>query len=527
MPIQYGNEVTDGSTLKFQVCIVGAGAVGITIAKELYKKGKSVVVLESGIVNEYKAPFETPRNYDPLVGVLDEGNINKFINKARPGFLTSSRTRCYGGSTNCWGGWIRPLDPYDMKDWIISYSDLPYKDALELVQLQNLEDFDKPSVWIKRLQSYLELEDQRATFDSERLNKCGLKTAVIQQQTDEVLRNFQQQFGWLFEDNNGNITLIRNGTALEFVDISSGVPASFNKLCCGTLDPKTAKAGTKFFIQANYFVLAMGGLEITRFLLINQQKFKSSIPLSNANIGKFYMNHPRVSNCIKGGIPLSKPAEASKFNTFYGQASPIFERRNNLVQAYIVPTEQSINRQKGPLNFRLQVGVLGAPDQNNLYPAYAEINFEQSPNEKSIISVPTENNTVDLFGQLKLKIDWNFNDVDKETYTRAMDFFADFIVNQMHGKISAVKPWDEVNNWPPLPPDPNDNEFYTGDHHLGTTRMALGTSGVVTSTGLVQNSQNLFICSTSIFPTGGWANSTLTLLALAIRLGKLINGFKS
>ncbi len=122
MPIKYGNEVAVGGTLSYQVCIVGGGAVGLTMAKEFYKRGKSVVVLECGIENRYKSSYETPRNYDPLVRELDEGKINPFIMRAQLDFLTLSRTRCYGGSTNCWGGWIRPLDSYDMKDWPIEWS---------------------------------------------------------------------------------------------------------------------------------------------------------------------------------------------------------------------------------------------------------------------------------------------------------------------------------------------------------------------------------------------------------------------
>lgn len=523
MPIKYGNEIADGSNLNYEICIVGAGAVGITLAKELYKGGKSVVVLESGIENRYMGRDQTPRNDDLRVMELDEGKTNPFIVKARPNFLTSSRTRCYGGSTNCWGGWIRPLDPYDMKDWPIQYSDLPYSDAMKLVQLQNFEDFDDPAIWIKRLQPYTAPADERAVFDADKLNKSGLKSVVIQQQTDEVYLNFQWQHGWIFEDKTGNITLIRNATATEFDEVTGDIDSRFSKLTCGALDLSTGKKGKQFYISAQRYVLALGGLETTRFLLLNQDKFKSSRALNNQNIGKYYMNHPKVSNCLKARIPLDQPAKAIQFNNFYGTASPIYERRNCHIQAFVVPTEQSIDKKNGPLNFRLQAALLTSPNKDG-YPIIAEINFEQSLNEKSVISIPKDDNDVDLFGKRKLKIDWNFTDVDQKTYTRAIDNFEKFLINEMGGKVTELKKWDEVNNWPPLPKDPDDREFYTGDHHIGTTRMSKSDlSGVVDTTGRVYQSVNLFICSSSVFPSGGWANSTLTLLALTIRMARWLS----
>ena len=57
-----------------------------------------------------------------------------------------------------------------------------------------------------------------------------------------------------------------------------------------------------------------------------------------------------------------------------------------------------------------------------------------------------------------------------------------------------------------------------GFHHLGTTRMASDPkSGVTDSFGQVHGLANLFVAGTSLFPTAGWANPTLTMLALALR----------
>jgi choline dehydrogenase-like flavoprotein len=58
-----------------------------------------------------------------------------------------------------------------------------------------------------------------------------------------------------------------------------------------------------------------------------------------------------------------------------------------------------------------------------------------------------------------------------------------------------------------------------GKHHMGTTRMHRDAAqGVVDPDALVHGTSNLFIAGSSVFPGGGFANPTLTIVALAIRL---------
>jgi choline dehydrogenase-like flavoprotein len=56
-------------------------------------------------------------------------------------------------------------------------------------------------------------------------------------------------------------------------------------------------------------------------------------------------------------------------------------------------------------------------------------------------------------------------------------------------------------------------------HHMGTTRMGEGpTEGVGDREGQVFGISNLFVAGSSVFPTGGTAGPTLTIVALALRL---------
>ena len=65
--------------------------------------------------------------------------------------------------------------------------------------------------------------------------------------------------------------------------------------------------------------------------------------------------------------------------------------------------------------------------------------------------------------------------------------------------------------------------MHGGNHHLGTTRMASDPkAGVVDADCRVHGVANLYIAGSSVFPTGGCANPTLTIVALALRLADYI-----
>jgi len=97
--------VDEGYVVEATVCIVGAGVAGITLALEMNRLGIDTCLLESG---GYKADDETRDLY-------------RGENAGLPySFADGSRSRFLGGSSNCWGGWCRPLDPWDFdkREWV-------------------------------------------------------------------------------------------------------------------------------------------------------------------------------------------------------------------------------------------------------------------------------------------------------------------------------------------------------------------------------------------------------------------------
>ena len=82
----------------YDICIVGAGVAGITLALDLAARGRRVLLLEAGDI------FLTDESQNIYIGE----------NIGRPYFdLAASRLRYLGGTSNHWSGWCRPLDAWD------------------------------------------------------------------------------------------------------------------------------------------------------------------------------------------------------------------------------------------------------------------------------------------------------------------------------------------------------------------------------------------------------------------------------
>jgi choline dehydrogenase-like flavoprotein len=105
--------------LSFDICIIGAGAAGITLARELAKQPFKVGLVESGAFE----PDESQQLYDGETS----GSIPADLR-----YLSTSRMRWFGGTTNIWTGWCRPLDELDFEPrpwvnhsgWPISWAEL-------------------------------------------------------------------------------------------------------------------------------------------------------------------------------------------------------------------------------------------------------------------------------------------------------------------------------------------------------------------------------------------------------------------
>src|SRR6185437_16163317 len=109
--------VPNGAKVTADLCVVGAGAAGISLCLQLANTSLSIALIESG-----------GQEPDPATQQLAAGE-----NTGLAYFpLDSARLRCFGGTTAHWGGYCRPFYDIDFEErswvphsgWPIRRSDL-------------------------------------------------------------------------------------------------------------------------------------------------------------------------------------------------------------------------------------------------------------------------------------------------------------------------------------------------------------------------------------------------------------------
>jgi choline dehydrogenase-like flavoprotein len=131
---------------------------------------------------------------------------------------------------------------------------------------------------------------------------------------------------------------------------------------------------------------------------------------------------------------------------------------------------------------------------------------EQSPDRSNRVMLQEQ---TDDYGQRKIKILWRWNELDLRSIRQAQKIFREELPA---AGIGAFVPVEETVGSQP-------RRFDSPHHFLGTTRMHDNPrNGVVDADCRVHGVPNLFIAGSSVFPTGGYANPTLTIVALALRL---------
>ena len=146
---------------------------------------------------------------------------------------------------------------------------------------------------------------------------------------------------------------------------------------------------------------------------------------------------------------------------------------------------------------------------------YLMARAEQAPNPDSRVTLSTE---IDALGSRRAQLNWQLSELDKRTVLELARAMGREFSRLNLGTLETM-PWLEDGS-PQWPVDATvGNHPIGGYHHMGTTRMSNAASqGVVNANCTVHGYRNLHIAGSSIFTTGGWANPTLTILALCHRL---------
>lgn len=495
----------------FDLCIVGAGAAGLAMAQRLIGSSLRVLVLSSGSASDRGRPT-APRQS------IYRGTVGPFLSKVDPIFLDRSRLHMHGGTTNHFGFWSRPLDPIDLMAregyrpaaWPLSADDLaPYYQATHAFGHFGPYNYEDIPFWEQVLfgQCFAPQADD------------ALQGAIMHAQYEESLHDFQVQFDHALR-NAPNITVLFNAHLLQIE--STPNRDHVERLVCNTLED--GKAGRRFYVQAGRYALAMGGIETVRLL-------KLSGDLGNnqaGHLGRGFMVHPLITSAMR--VRFERAVTPSVRNFFRDQqvrlqanasggythiTAPLVNPEDVLTYdvfnawGVLVPTAAALAKENIG-NFRL-ILRFEQPDE-----AVVNINWEQVPNEASEITLhPTQ--TDPIFGQAVTHLDWRLRDEDKHTAVRALALAETYLRQRGAQQVELIPDLSgDAEQWTFAP---NEGALATGDHHMGALRMATQPAqGIVTPDSRMHNVDNLYIAGCSVFPTGGFANPTLTIVALALRL---------
>jgi choline dehydrogenase-like flavoprotein len=481
------------------------------------------------------------------------------LDPERHGPLDQYRRRRFGGTTDVWGGRCAPFDPIDFENrqhvpwsgWPINRRDLDPYYALAHVYCD--------------LGEYT-YQANEALHDSAPVIGAGFRESGV---LSEFVWRFSlpTDFGRAFWNSLSaawNVKVCLHATALQLRTSSDG--ESIDRLEAG------APGGKRFTVKAEYFVMATGGLEAARLLLLSRDGGTHGIGNARGLVGRFYISH------ITGdlGRVAFTPDAAAQMSNYFRTKDLVYCRR-------ALSISEQKQRQERLLNFRAIVshpppadpshrsGVLSAmylakkyladripleyskelsdmtPTQKfsvhcrNIVTDWREVagfaavwmkkrilsrrklpsvvhknkssiytlhfDAEQAPNPESRVML---SDSRDEFGLNRLKVDWRCTQQDIDSVVRSAALVAQVLRESGVGQCDF--------NPERLGPHIS-RHTGVGSHHIGTTRMADSpTAGVVDGNCKVFGVENLFIASSSVFPTSSFANPTLTIVALAIRL---------
>jgi choline dehydrogenase-like flavoprotein len=509
-------EVPSGSVLRVDLCVIGGGAAGVTISRELANTSQTVVVLESGGIE-----------IDERTQALAEGES---VGEPYHVPLDASRLRLVGGTTNHWAGVCRPLDAVDFAsrpgrpgtEWPISRTELEpwYARAHEVIQISY--DYDWRS-W-----------QQRFGLTPSVIETDILQTEVVQIALES--RSTPRRFGdmYLAElEQAPNIQFCTWANVAELDSDQNGGRVTGVEVA--TLD------GNRWRVEARAFVLAVGGLETPRLLLASGGADSKVLGNNHDLVGRYFMEHIQVLDMASLVVarpldelllytPIVSPAEPGRPEQLVqGELSltPTAVDQNALLASDIVvvprdldPSESGEERTIRPVDVSR---LLERVEDEALVVANVLVGAEQRPDPESRVRLSRER---DALGMPKLELDWRVGRDDRESVVRSLMLMAMELGRLGIGRL-RLAPRGESHSLAislaggegDVPDELLDFPVGGGNHHMGTTRMHDNPrQGVVDSSCRVHGVENLYIASTAVFPTGGSAPPTNTLIALSLRL---------
>ncbi len=537
------NSIAQGSRLRADLCIVGAGAAGISLALALERSGLDIVLLESGAERE-----------DAATQALYAGTVADERLHSAP---DTYRVRRFGGSTTLWGGRCMPMDPIDFerRDYVPD-SGWPFDEAAL-------------SPYYERANRLCEAGEFAYTAES--AFPRGMKPMIGGFESPEFSSNHLERFscptdfGWRYRRRleQGPVRVLVNANFCHFEQGEASGKV-------GAAVVRTLKS-VSFFVQARAYVIATGGLETPRLLLSTPGASGRGLGNAHDVVGRYYMCH--LAGTI-GTVDLS--AAPSVWHGYQVSADGVYCRRrlaltpqaqreygigNFIARLHhpripdpghgigilsllylarpAIPYEYAKRLyedeapQSGSRLAHLRNVIVGMPGTaaflwhwlkartlaERKFPSIIvtprnrrfslDFHAEQAPNRDSRVTLGHE---TDALGMRKLHVDWRYADEDLRTVSVALSRLAAALQASGVGRFEY---------------DPEQVEAEMtrygayGGHHIGTARMGDDPRhSVVDADCRLHEADNVFLAGSAVFPTSSQANPTLTIVALALRLAE-------
>jgi len=490
----------NNSIIEGDICIVGAGAAGISMALEWMDTKYKVILLEGG-------GFE----YDEKMQELYAGKTTG--QKYFP--LKSIRLHYFGGTTGHWAGFCSTFDQIDFKerDWV-PHSGWPIK----------REDLDP---FYARAQPILDLGPYEYDLKYWQQKDPDLKPLPLNEEI--VWHKIWQfspptRFNAKYKDtivNAGNIYLY---TYANVTDIKANNDVS-------NIESVTVKnlEGKTHTVKAKYFIIACCSIQNARLLLSSNSQAPKGLGNDNDNVGRYFMEHVEIKGSelwiadpgsvklylleflttrTRAELAISEKKQ-EEFKILNGTASfnPLQIARDmpSMMETW---SENKDENDKMMSLYGSKKSPLVIPKGFQAFQLFTRI--EQAPNPNSRVTLDTEK---DALGMPRATLHWELTELEKRSIRKIHELIGQEVGRAAKGRVQLLEYLQNTKDetWP---------KFTSGGwHHMGTTRMSNDPKkGVVDANCKVHGINNLYMAGSSCYATAAAPNPTLTLVSLTLRL---------
>ncbi|UVT21229.1 MAG: GMC family oxidoreductase [Nitrospira sp.] len=456
-------------------CVVGSGPAGMTVALELGDYGRSVILLEGGGLNRSAESQE-----------IYKGDVI-----GDPYFeLDSARLRYLGGTSGHWGGHCLPLAEIDFQ------KKEGFEDAYWPIEKNALDPF------LGKALSILEIPEPPHDVVVDRefgIRQIGASHSLV-------------RFGEKYRErlnSSTNVIYVTNANL-------TGLQTDGQRVVSVTA---TNYSGQSTDVKAKHFILAMGGIENSRMLLWCNHQTKGKIVDPRAPLGRYWMEHPAFT--VGEALVDLKLTPLYQGKSLVGLTDAVKGKLSTLnctISVRGMSTEGTRALLRDLLCVAPKAGAWAASlvGENLVCGKILRAQWEQEPIWNNHVKLSETKR--DRFGIPMTELHWKKTGRDLATLRKSLSQFNDYVMARNFGRIKFAN-WVFGNDGFPDYRETDDEG--AGWHHMGGTRMAdTVKNGVVDTNCRVFGQNNLYVAGSSVFPSGGAANPTLTIVQLALRLAK-------